>query len=187
MAPELLGKLLCVRLSEGEVIGRIVETEGYFGDDPASHCSRGKTPRCAPMFEAGGIAYVYFIYGMYEMFNVVTEPADQPGAVLIRALEPVEGKSLMQKRRKSPNPSDWTNGPGKLTRAMGIQMQHNRESLQGPLLKIMDDGFRPQQIWVSPRVGIREATDRFWRYAISDHSFVSRAPQNRLAKPFKIK
>src|SRR5262245_49742635 len=92
VAQDLLGKLLVVAMPRGLFRwGRIVETEAYCGEDPASHASRGKTERCAPMFERGGIAYVYFIYGMYDMFNVVTEPEGRPGAVLIRGLEPLSG------------------------------------------------------------------------------------------------
>lgn len=122
VAPELLGKILCVRTSGGFVSGRIVETEAYRADDPASHSSRGKTARAAIMFGPAGVAYVYFIYGMYEMLNFVTEKEGEAGAVLIRAIEPMEGETLMRKRRHNPRSRhDLSSGPGKLCRALGIE------------------------------------------------------------------
>ncbi len=102
VAKELLGKIL-IRRTEGQTLGGfIVETEAYYGDtDPASHAFRGKTPRSKIMFGRAGIAYVYFCYGMYNLLNAVTEKQDMPGAVLIRALEPVYGIEIMKKRRKT--------------------------------------------------------------------------------------
>lgn len=137
------------------------------------------------MFGPPGRAYVYFIYGMYEMLNFVTELKGKPGAVLIRAIEPVFGESWMQKRRKANNRISLTSGPGKLTRALGITMKHNGESLQGPNLFVIDDGFTPKMISTSGRVGISEAQEQPWRYFISDHPFVSRAPQNKNCMIFR--
>lgn len=187
IAQKLLGKILCVRASpewpwdhpQAQVTaGRIVETEAYRADDPASHSSRGQTPRCSVMFGEPGVAYVYFIYGMYEMLNFVTEPKGEPGAVLIRALEPLSGISLMKKRRKKNKIEDLTRGPGKLCQAMNIQLSHNGQSLSGPMLKVVDDGFRPQSISHSERVGIRLAKEKLWRFFVTESAFVSKVPQN---------
>ena len=167
VAKDLLGKIIVVRTNTKWVGGRIVETEAYRQDDPASHSYRGETPRSSVMFGEPGRAYVYFIYGMYEMLNFVTEPKGQGSAVLIRALEPLfglEGKA--------------TQGPGRLCNALGIQMAHNREFLMGPTLFVYDDGYKPTGISQSPRVGIRLATDKQWRFFITGHPSVSRAPQN---------
>ncbi|OFZ83327.1 MAG: hypothetical protein A3K03_10505 [Bdellovibrionales bacterium RIFOXYD1_FULL_44_7] len=190
VAPDLLGKVLVVRTSKAKLIAaRIVETEAYHGEDPASHSCRGKTERCSIMFGPPGVAYVYFIYGMYQMLNFVTEPAGYPGAVLIRAVEPVFGEKLMIRRRKSSNlkvsRTDLTNGPGRLSQAMGIKMGHKGEELWGPSLFVVDDGYSPAAICVSPRVGISVATDRLWRYFITDNPFVSKAPQNGVAKGYR--
>jgi DNA-3-methyladenine glycosylase len=135
------------------------------------------------MFGDPGVAYVYFIYGMYEMLNFVTEVQGRPGAVLVRALEPVLGEETMARRRKKIRlRTDLTSGPGKLCRAMGIEMRHNGMSLGGPELRVIDDGFTPRSVSASARVGISRATDRMWRFFITDHPFVSRVPQNREAR-----
>lgn len=176
---DLLGKILVVKTGNTATAVRIVETEAYGGSDPASHSSRGETPRCSVMFGPPGVAYVYFIYGMYEMLNFVTEPKGKPGAVLIRAAEPVFGEDLMFRRRKGVRSRlELTRGPGKLCRAMGIQLRHNGLSLLGPVLEVRDDGFKPGKISASPRVGITAGTEKYWRYFITEHPFVSRAPQN---------
>jgi DNA-3-methyladenine glycosylase len=190
VARDLLGKILVVRAPDGTTAGRIVETEAYQGDDPASHSCRGETPRAAIMFGEPGVAYVYFIYGMYEMLNFVTEPKGEAGAVLIRALEPVLGEELMRRRRaqgrvrgaKPLRRQDLTAGPGKLCRSMGIQMSHNRASLRGPALYVVEDDYVPPSISVSPRVGITQATDKPWRFILTGNPFVSRAPQNAQAR-----
>ncbi len=189
VARDLLGKTLIVRSRpEGPLdspnarltIGRIVETEAYRADDPASHCSRGETPRSKIMFGPPGVAYVYFIYGNYEMLNFVTEPKGAPGAVLIRAVDPLAGLEWMRKRRP-PGTSTHalTNGPGKLCQAMGSRMSHNGQSLRGPSLFVVDDGYRPAHVRVSPRVGIQQAKEAPWRFFIEENAFVSRVPQNR--------
>lgn len=181
VARDLLGKILVVKNrvesawddSEAEIVsGRIVETEAYRSNDPASHSCRGETPRCSIMFGNPGVAYVYFIYGMYEMLNFVTEPKGKPGAVLIRAVEPLWGKKLMEKRRSTTGIS-LTNGPGRLCQAMGIKREHKGQSLSGPSLFVWDDGYRPHSIVKSPRIGIRLATDKLWRFFIQNHPSVS--------------
>jgi DNA-3-methyladenine glycosylase len=184
VARDLLGKILVVqKAGEGLTAARIVETEAYQGDDPASHSARGETPRSSVMFGEPGVAYVYFIYGMYEMLNFVTLPVGMPGAVLIRAAEPLAGEELMVRRRSKGKKQgisrlELTRGPGKLCQALGIELTHNRQSLQGPVLRVLDDGFVPQEIFVSPRVGIRVGIERYWRFYIPKNPFVSRAPQN---------
>ncbi|MGZ3698056.1 MAG: DNA-3-methyladenine glycosylase, partial [Bdellovibrionota bacterium] len=113
---DLLGKVLLIRSRRGVTAGRIVETEAYRQDDPASHSFRGKTPRASIMFGNPGVAYVYFIYGMYEMLNFVTESHGTAGAVLIRALEPLAGEELMIKRRGARRTRELASGPGRLCR-----------------------------------------------------------------------
>lgn len=186
VAYDLLGKILIVSDQGAFSGGRIAETEAYRADDPASHSSRGKTARTAPMFESPGHAYVYFVYGMYEMLNFVTEPEGEAGAVLIRALEPLYGLDHIKKRRKKALPKDWTNGPGRLARALGIKMKDNRESLQGPRLFVLDDGYRPASVHSSPRVGISQAQEIHWRFYISHHPHVSRVKENHLGIPCSL-
>ena len=137
------------------------------------------------MFEEPGRAYVYFIYGMYEMLNFVTEPVGIPGAVLIRAVEPLDGLEWIERRRKGIVRRDWTNGPGRLTRALGIQRKHNRASLAGPALFVADDGFRPAAVCCSPRVGISAGRRLPWRFFIKGHPDVSPAKENQLARVVK--
>jgi len=163
-------------------MGRIVETEAYHGNDPASHAFKGRTPRCAPMFKAGGIAYVYFIYGMYEMLNFVTESEATPAAVLIRAIEPVFGKPLMSRRRKGVIEKNWANGPGRLTRAMNITRQLNGRSLEGPSLYVIDPEKNKFKIMSSPRVGIKKGSNLWWRYFIKESPWMSHVSENRLAR-----
>jgi len=179
VAKSLLGKILVVKVRGAMTAARIVEVEAYTGNDPAAHSFRGRTPRSAPMFEHPGRAYVYFIYGMYEMLNFVTEHEGHPGAVLIRAGEPLQGEAVIKRRRKGAARAQWTNGPGRLCRALGVPMSYNRESLQGPKIWVLDDGFKPESISTSPRVGIRQAVDRPWRFFITGNSFVSRVKENR--------
>ena len=124
VAQELLGKVLVRDIDGQRLSGRIVETEAYIGpDDTACHASKGRTPRTEVMFGPGGFAYVYFIYGMYHMLNFITEQEDFPAAVLIRAIEPLEGVEHMRTHRNNPMPeANLTNGPGKLCQALG---EHN--------------------------------------------------------------
>jgi DNA-3-methyladenine glycosylase len=180
VAKKILGKVLYVKGKRGEVVaGRIVETEAYRADDPASHSCKGETPRAKIMFGDPGVAYVYFIYGMYEMLNFVTEPRGDAGAVLIRAIEPLVGEELMKKRRKTARTRHaLTSGPGKLCRAFGIEMSHNGASLQGPEIWVEDDGFKVGKIATSPRIGITQGKDKLWRFYLDGNSFVSKGPKN---------
>ena len=125
------------------------------------------------MFGKPGYTYVYFIYGMYEMLNLVTEPENHPGAVLIRAAEPLYGEQWMYPRRSMTQRIHLTNGPAKLCRALGIRLFHNRQSLQGPFFYIGDDGYQPSSISTSPRVGIRVGQEKLWRFYLAHHPFVS--------------
>lgn len=192
VARDLLGKVLIVRadpsrpLDDGRAgltAGRIIETEAYHGSDPASHCSRGRTPRCSVMFGPPGVAYVYFVYGMHEMLNFVTERDGYPGAVLIRAVEPLLGQELMARRRAGLAPLYWTSGPGRLCQAMGIRLSHQGQELTGPCLFVADDGWRPRSVLVSPRVGIRAGVRRPWRFFVADNPYVSRVSENLNARP----
>jgi len=176
VAPDLLGKCL-VRLKDRErLIGRIVEVEAYRGsDDPASHAFRGLTPRNAAMFGDPGHAYVYFTYGHHYCLNVTTQKAGTPGAVLLRALQPVEGINAMRRFRPNVPDSELTNGPGKLTKAFAIDKSLNEQdmTIRGPLF-VADSEKGDLEIWSSPRVGIREGLDRFWRFYLKGSAYVSK-------------
>lgn len=177
VARSLLGKVMVHLSPEGCTSGIIVETEAYLSkDDPACHAARGKTKRNAAMFGPPGRAYVYFIYGNYYCFNVVTNIEGVGEAVLVRALQPLEGLELMQKRRgKLLKPASLANGPGKLCIAMGITWEHNAISLQGPPLFITK-GFKidASLIGSSGRIGIKLGQDKPWRFFIKGNSFLSR-------------
>ncbi|MCP8322706.1 MAG: DNA-3-methyladenine glycosylase [Candidatus Methylarchaceae archaeon HK02M2] len=176
-AKDLLGKILVKRTSKGNIIGRIVEVEAYRGsDDPASHAYRGKTDRNYLMFGNGGHAYIYFIYGNHYCFNVTAKIGDDPGAVLVRALEPIEGINLMQMNRQVKDMKSLTDGPGKLTKAMNITMRHNGADLtKGEELFLCEPKEIENFTIVSTkRIGIRSGIDKLWRFYIKDNMFVSR-------------
>jgi DNA-3-methyladenine glycosylase len=187
VARGLLGKLLVRRYESGphtkpqRLAGRIVEVEAYFGvDDPAAHTFAGKTARNAVLFGPPGFAYVYFIYGMYFCLNISCEPDGKPGGVLLRALEPVEGLDTMARLRgldSTAKPRLLTSGPGRLCQALGVVRDtHNGIDVTRLRsgLHVEDDGFVPEEIAVSTRVGIRKAADRPLRFAIAGNRFVSR-------------
>lgn len=186
VARDLLGKLLVHRTPDGVTSGTIVEVEAYIGeDDPACHAAPGPTRRNAPLYGEPGHAYVYFNYGMHDMFNVVAEPKGKPAAILVRALEPVDGIALMQARRakagkgrerKAARPiavHDLCRGPGNLARAMGITLADNRADLTGPDLFIDDCGLAAGKIARSPRIGIRVGVERPWRFYVARSPAVS--------------
>jgi DNA-3-methyladenine glycosylase len=182
VARELLGRLLVVPAADGtRVSGIIVETEAYRGpQDRASHAYGGRrTNRTETMYANGGTAYVYFVYGMYYQFNVVTNAEDVPHAVLIRALEPVESVGLMRQRRRGRSDESLTSGPGKLCLALGIDRGLDRADLLGTRVWLEEGRGRiPRSaIAVGPRIGIdyaREWADKPWRFWIRDSPFVSR-------------
>lgn len=176
VAREMLGTVLQCTTPEGTTSGIIVETEAYVGEhDAACHAAAGLTTRTAPLYGRGGIAYVYFIYGMYWCFNAVTRPAGQPSAVLVRAVEPLGGIELMRSRRPhARRDRDLTNGPGKLCIAMGITGTMNRQSLQRGSLVIREfTSYTDSEIAVSPRIGIRHAADWPLRWFVSGNEYVS--------------
>ena len=169
LAKALLGKILVF----GNLKGIIVETEAYlFRDDPGCHASRGLTVRNAPMFGPAGRTYVYLIYGMYHCLNIVSGKEGEGEAVLIRALEPVQGIPLMQKRRKTQKIENLCNGPGKLTQAFGITRKHNNLSLFEGGLCICSSRIKPE-ICTSKRVGLSAGKDLELRFYIKDNRFVS--------------
>jgi DNA-3-methyladenine glycosylase len=179
---ELLGKLLVVPAADGtRVSGTIVEAEAYRGpQDRASHAYGGRrTNRTETMYGIGGTAYVYFVYGMYYQFNVVTNVKDVPHAVLIRAVEPVEGIEIMRTRRHSQPDHNLTNGPGKLCIALGIDDKLDRADLFGERVWLEEaEKISSRKIASGPRIGIdyaEEWVDKPWRFWIRDNPFVSRA------------
>ena len=175
VARHLLGKILCCKTSQGITKGRIVETEAYCGDkDPAAHAYRGKTPRSKIMWGRAGVAYVYFVYGMHHMLNVVTEREGTPGSVFIRALEPIEGIALMKQRRKTQDAKNLTNSPAKLTQALGITMQDNRVDLEGAHLWIEEDRGEKFEIVSTGRVGIKAGRNLQLRFYIKGDDHVSK-------------
>jgi DNA-3-methyladenine glycosylase len=182
VARQLLGCRLVVQEADGvRVAGRIVETEAYIGpEDKASHAyGNRRTSRTETMFAAGGMAYVYFIYGMYYQFNVVTGRAGVPHAVLVRGLEPLEGIERMRERRPVKRDRDLTSGPGKLCQALGIDRSFNSEDLLGERvwLEAGEGKLAPRHITSGPRIGIdyaEEYIDKPWRFWIKDNPYVSR-------------
>ena len=166
MAAELLGKLLVVQRGDAVTAGRIVETEAYTSDDPASHSFRGITPRNAVMFGPPGHLYVYLSYGIHCCANVVTGAEGDGQAVLLRAVEPIDGLDLMLARRGRLPLAD---GPGKLCQAFGIDGDDDGTDLciPGPI-GVLDDGAAPpSNPVVGPRVGITRGVDTPWRFRFS--------------------
>jgi len=175
VARDLLGAILVSTIDGVRTSGRIVETEAYLGpDDPASHAATrsGRTVRNSPMFGPGGTTYVYLIYGMHWCFNVVTGDTDDPQAVLIRALEPLEGQGNMARRRSRSR--NLTDGPGRLCQALGITGELNGHLLSRPPLRLLPGIEVPDSaVGTSGRIGIREARDWPLRYYVAHHQSVS--------------
>lgn len=159
LARDLLGKILTTHFDGKETSGRIVETEAYLGEtDRASHAFGGRrTMRTETMYLPGGHAYVYLCYGIHHLFNIVTHQQDVPHAILIRALDPMNGiPFMMERRKKTKLDNTLTRGPGSLSKALGIDVLHSARPLQYPDLFISDDGFRYDEniIQTSPRIGV---------------------------------
>ena len=174
VARALLGCYLVHDSPQGQAIGRLVEVEAYCGPrDPASHAFR-RTRRSEVMWGPPGTAYVYLSYGAHACINVVTEPFGQPGAVLVRALEPVDGIALMQRRRRSDDLLHLASGPGRLTQAMGITLAHNQTDLVTGPLYVARANDLVGRIATTPRIGISVATDRPWRFVVRGSPFLSR-------------
>jgi DNA-3-methyladenine glycosylase len=174
---ELLGAVLECETDDGIASGIIVETEAYLGEhDLACHAAAGRTARTEALYGPPGTSYVYFIYGMYWCFNAVTRAEGLPSAVLIRALEPVDGVTLMHKRRpRVRNVVDLTNGPGKLCKALGIVGSMSRKSLQRkPLVIRQGDPVPERDVDVTTRIGITRCVDWPLRWIVRGNRFVSR-------------
>lgn len=179
VARELLGCVLECRTQRGVTSGRIVETEAYLGEhDAACHAAVGRTARTDPLYGPPGTAYVYFIYGMYWCFNTVTRREGLPSAVLIRAVEPLDGIASMRKRRPVRRLEDLTSGPGKLCAALGIDGRHNRAVLQrAPLVIRAGELPADTDVAITPRIGINPdnaALDWPLRWCIAANPFLSR-------------
>jgi len=177
VARDMLGTVLECETEDGIASGIIVETEAYLGEhDLACHASVGRTARTEHLYGPPGISYVYFIYGMYWCFNAVTREAGQPSAVLVRALEPLDGIALMHKRRpRIKNDVDLTNGPGKLCTALGITGGMTGKPLQRkPLLIRAGESVSDDHIEVTTRIGITKSADWPLRWIIRGNRFVSR-------------
>ena len=176
VARDLLGKHLVRVRRKTRMAGVIVEVEAYQGsDDPASHAYRGKTPRNAPMFGEAGHAYVYFTYGNHYCLNITTQRLGVAGAVLIRALEPSEGICVMKRLRPDVPDSELTSGPGKLTKALGIDKSLNEIDMTttGSLF-VEDHGVHHLKIEESTRIGIRAGTDKLWRFYLLGNPYLSK-------------
>lgn len=169
VAPRLLNLVLMSRV-EGELVtGRLVEVEAYDEDDPASHSSRGPTPRNRTMFGPPGHLYVYLSYGLHLPMNVVTGPQGTGAAVLIRALDLLEGHDVARRRRGGRPDRDLTNGPGKAAQALGIELIHDGLDLLDPSspVRLIDDGTPPPATpLVGPRIGITKGIEAPWRFRV---------------------
>src|SRR5215204_6386705 len=182
VARELLGKRLVVPAAGGaRVSGRVVEVEAYLGvEDRAAHSFGGRrTRRTETMYAVGGTVYVFFVYGMHHQFNVVTGPEGLPHAVLVRAVEPEEGVELMRERRAVAKERELTSGPGKLCRALGLDLTYDGADLTGGRVWLEDAGveLKPGQIASSTRIGVAYAGDdafKPWRFWVKDNVYVSR-------------
>jgi DNA-3-methyladenine glycosylase len=178
VARRLLGKYLVRKHRDGTTVGRIVETEAYVGPkDRACHASRGRTARTEIMFGRAGHAYVYLVYGFHHMLNIVTEAVDFPAAVLIRAVEPVQGVELMRARRETEQLHSLASGPGKLCQAFAIDRKLNGDDLCGKVLYLEDRGEAVSKVVTAPRIGVDYAGPwkrKPWRFLIKDSEFVSK-------------
>lgn len=175
LAPMLLGWRLVRAIKSKTLVGRIVETEAYDESDAASHSYRGRTPRADVMFGPPGRAYVYFTYGMHHCFNVVTGNAGQGAAVLIRAVEPIQGIEEMKINRGTNELTNLTNGPAKLCQAFGLNKTFNGHDLSKmPLLLEPGNKTATDEIVTSTRIGITKDSYRLWRFYIKDNAYVSR-------------
>jgi DNA-3-methyladenine glycosylase len=184
IARALLGKVLVTAWAGVRTTGRIVETEAYAGlHDKASHAYRGKTARTAVLFETTGTAYVYLCYGLHQMFNIATATAGVPHAVLVRAVEPLEGIDMMlQRTGKKVLDASLTRGPGNVGKAFGFHRAQSGLSLQSEQLYIADNGFilPDAAVGVSPRIGVAYAAEDAllpYRFYIRSNPFVSGKPR----------
>ncbi len=173
VARDMLGAVLIHNSPAGKTAGIIVETEAYLQGDPACHASRGKTRRNAAMFGPPGTAYIYLVYGIHCCFNTVTMPTGTGEAVLVRALEPLEGLELMKRRRGIADVKGLCSGPGRLCQAMGLDRQYNGMNLSSPSLYIQQ-GAVPESIVTTTRVGISQGQQLPYRFYIAGNRWISR-------------
>jgi DNA-3-methyladenine glycosylase len=178
VARDLIG---CVVRHEA-CAGVIVEAEAYHDSEPACHAFAGLTPRTATLFGPPGLAYVYRSYGVHDMLNAVTEPVGVGAAVLIRALEPIEGIELMRERRGLEPLRSLCSGPGKLTQALGIGLRHNGVDLDHGAVRIAGrlPAWRDVQVSVDTRIGITKAVELPWRFCASGSRYLSRPVRVRV-------
>lgn len=175
VAPRLLGAYLVREVEGRKLAGKIVEVEAYDQSDAASHSYRGRTPRTDVMFGPAGHLYVYFSYGMHYCCNVVTGTEGHGSAVLIRAIEPLEGADVMRLLRHGVADTQLTNGPGKVCQSLGIDKQLNGHDLRrAPLVLVLNDPLPPAQIVQTTRVGITKAKSEPWRFYVKNSPFVSK-------------
>jgi DNA-3-methyladenine glycosylase len=180
VARDLLGAVLRCTTAGGVASGRIVETEAYLGEhDLACHAAAGLTARTRWLYGAPGTAYVYFIYGVHWCFNAVTRAVGSPSAVLIRAVEPLDGVELMRERRGDVRERDLTNGPGKLCEALGITGGLNGLPLRKSAIEILRGEEIPDsRVRVTPRIGITKSAEWPLRWLVADNAYVSKAPKH---------
>ena len=169
VARDLVG---CV-VRHGETAGRIVETESYHMEEPACHAFAGVTERTRTLYGDPGRAYVYFSYGIHSLLNAVCEPEGTGAAVLIRALEPVDGLDVMRRRRDLERATDLCSGPAKLTQALEIGLSLNGSSLLDGPIEVLERDSEPRVV-VGERIGITKAADLPWRFCDADSAHVSR-------------
>lgn len=182
MAQDLLGKVLFTEINGEITAGIIVETEAYFGvKDKASHAYGGRrTDRTETLYNHGGISYVYLCYGIHHLFNVVTSVQDDPHAVLIRGVEPLIGKEIMELRRNMPaSKSAISAGPGSASKALGIDRSFNKKDLNGNEIWIEDHGilYTQDEITTGPRIGVAYAQEDAllpWRFFVKGNKYVSK-------------
>ena len=179
IAEKLLGKVIVTRINEQITPGIIIETEAYAGPiDRASHAYNNKrTKRTETMFGEGGVAYIYLIYGIHHLFNVVTNSKDIPHAVLVRGIEPLEGLEIMQQRRNTDKLNGFTYGPGTATQALGIKTLHDGENLRNNTIWIEERGIivKPGFVIASRRIGVDYAGDHadwLWNFRVKPETLI---------------
>ena len=179
VAQDLLGKYLVYNNNGQKISVRLVEVEAYIGeDDPACHAAVGKTARNEIMYRSGGFSYIYFIYGMYFCLNIVTESAGYPAAVLIRGAEPIEGIEIIQQNYPDAKNGRYTDGPGKLCKALGLNREKNGLDLTENSLYLENREYKVKRVIKTARIGIKKATRRKWRFFDADSEFVSVSKKN---------